>query len=50
MLYEKASPAQLNWAKSEARLMGGWRGKAVPSLPGGLEWRKWWDDFGYKQL
>ncbi|KAF1375259.1 hypothetical protein PFLUV_G00237720 [Perca fluviatilis] len=39
-LYERATSARVNWAKSEALLVGQWRGKAVPSLPGGLEWGK----------
>uniref|UniRef100_H3BW47 Reverse transcriptase domain-containing protein n=1 Tax=Tetraodon nigroviridis TaxID=99883 RepID=H3BW47_TETNG len=39
-LYEKASSARVNWAKSEALLVGQWRGQVVPSLPGGLEWSK----------
>ena len=39
-LFEKASSARVNWAKSEALLVGQWRSQAVPSLPGGLEWGK----------
>ena len=39
-LYEKASSARVNWAKSEALLVGQWRDQTVPSLPGGLEWGK----------
>ncbi len=37
-LYEGASSARVNWAKSEALLVGQWRDQAVPSLPGGLQW------------
>ena len=39
-LYERASSAWVNWAKSGALLVGQWRGQAVPSLPGGLKWGK----------
>lgn len=39
-LYEKASSAWVNWAKSVALLVGQWRDQAVLSLPGGLEWGK----------
>lgn len=38
-LYEGASSARVNWAKSEVLLLG-WRGHAVPILPGGLQWEK----------
>ena len=37
-LYEKASSATVNWAKCEALRVGRWRGRAVPCLPGGLQW------------
>lgn len=37
---ENASSARVNWAKSEALLIGQWRDQAVPSLPGGLSWGK----------
>lgn len=39
-LDEKASSARVNWAKSEALLVGQWRNQAVPSLPGGLQWER----------
>lgn len=39
-LYEKASTAWVNWAKSEALLVGHWRDQAAPSLPRGLKWGK----------
>lgn len=39
-LYERASTARVNWAKSEALLIGHWRDRAVPSLRGGLQWGK----------
>ncbi|XP_041646439.1 DAB adaptor protein 1a [Cheilinus undulatus] len=39
-LYERATSARVNWAKSEALLIGPWRDQAVPSLPGGLKWGK----------
>ncbi|KAK2897108.1 hypothetical protein Q8A73_013488 [Channa argus] len=39
-LYEEATSAKVNWAKSEALLVGQWRGQQVPSLPGGLQWGK----------
>lgn len=38
LLYEKASSACVNWAKSETLLLGQWRSTAIPSLLGGLEW------------
>ncbi|KAJ3609348.1 hypothetical protein NHX12_023871 [Muraenolepis orangiensis] len=37
-LYERASSARVNWAKSSALLLGRWREQVVPSLPGGLQW------------
>ncbi|KAJ3596708.1 hypothetical protein NHX12_003112 [Muraenolepis orangiensis] len=37
-LYERASSARVNWAKSSALLLGCWREQVVPSLPGGLQW------------
>ncbi|KAJ3610843.1 hypothetical protein NHX12_022933 [Muraenolepis orangiensis] len=37
-LYERASSARVNWAKSRALLLGRWREQVVPSLPGGLQW------------
>ena len=37
-LYEKASSATVNWAKSEALQVGRWREGTVPCLPGGLQW------------
>ncbi|KAJ3604517.1 hypothetical protein NHX12_029257 [Muraenolepis orangiensis] len=37
-LYERASSARFNWAKSRALLLGRWREQVVPSLPGGLQW------------
>ncbi|KAJ3605666.1 hypothetical protein NHX12_027711 [Muraenolepis orangiensis] len=37
-LYERASSARVNWAKSSALLFGCWREQVVPSLPGGLQW------------
>ncbi|KAJ3612006.1 hypothetical protein NHX12_020285 [Muraenolepis orangiensis] len=37
-LYERASSAKVNWAKSSALLLGCWREQVVPSLPGGLQW------------
>lgn len=39
-LYEKASSARVNWAKSEALWVGPGRDHARPSLPGGLEWKR----------
>uniref|UniRef100_A0A4W6F6F5 Reverse transcriptase domain-containing protein n=1 Tax=Lates calcarifer TaxID=8187 RepID=A0A4W6F6F5_LATCA len=39
-LYEKATSARVNWAKSEALLLGQWRDRAVPFLPGGLKWER----------
>ncbi|KAJ3586493.1 hypothetical protein NHX12_012891, partial [Muraenolepis orangiensis] len=36
-LYERASSARVNWAKSSALLLGRWREQVVPSLPGGLQ-------------
>ena len=38
-LYEKASPALMNWVKSETLIMGQWGNQAVPSLPGGRQGR-----------
>jgi len=32
-LNERVTSAQVNWARSEAPLLGQWRGRAVPSLP-----------------
>uniref|UniRef100_A0A8D3BRM1 Reverse transcriptase domain-containing protein n=1 Tax=Scophthalmus maximus TaxID=52904 RepID=A0A8D3BRM1_SCOMX len=37
-LYERASSARVNWAKSEALWVGQGRDQVMPSLPGGLEW------------
>lgn len=34
----EASSGKVNWEKCEALLVGHWRGKTVPSLPGGLQW------------
>ncbi|KAJ3586646.1 hypothetical protein NHX12_013042 [Muraenolepis orangiensis] len=39
-LYERASSARVNWAKSSALLLGHWRDQVVPCLPGGLQWEK----------
>ncbi|KAJ3583049.1 hypothetical protein NHX12_034517 [Muraenolepis orangiensis] len=39
-LYKRASSARVNWAKSSALHLGGWREQVVPSLPGGLQWEK----------
>ena len=37
--FKKFSSAAVNWAKSEALLMGNWGGQP-PRLPGGLVWRR----------
>ena len=39
-IYEKASSAWVNWAKSEALWVGHFNHQAMPGLPGGLEWGK----------
>ncbi|KAJ3609635.1 hypothetical protein NHX12_024154 [Muraenolepis orangiensis] len=36
-LYERASSARANWAKSSALLLGHWREQVVPRLPGGFQ-------------
>ncbi|MBN3308508.1 NHRF3 protein, partial [Amia calva] len=36
--YERLSSAKINWAKSNAVLVGDWNGCATPYLPAGLRW------------
>lgn len=37
--FKKLSSAKVNWAKSEALLIGDWN-RGLPNLPGGLIWKK----------
>lgn len=40
ILYEKASSAKVNWAKSEAFWAGKGEFESLPKLPGNLKWGK----------
>ena len=37
--FKTVSAARVNWGKSEALAVGSWEG-GLPSLPGGLKWRR----------